>query len=313
MPGQQAAFAVRGAQNEDAAQQIIGRIAAYSKVKREQDYGIDFYCQVREPTGPAAFGVSDLFAMQVKGADDLVYGGKNERGEWKAYEIHWLRTLAVPLYLARVDPSLLTIELFSLGPVWRVLWYTNPFQIRCVTRPATSTPFTLADATQEPVPGNEQTSAHDGTQWTVDLGPPFLRLSSASLNDESFAASVVDCLRMWIHVDRMSLIRFQLRVAIINNIFQWHTNDFSQFPALNRAMFWSSDKGQNISDLAPLAAEVLVNLGANLQWQNDRGAYFLIEALEYLDGIGVVDEMGKGLIDGLKKTRALGKGPKEPS
>ena len=54
---------------------------------------------------------------------------------------------------------------------------------------------------------------------------------------------------------------------------------------------------------------MLVNLGVHLQWQNDQAAYKLIPVLEWLDGEGRLDPIGKGLLDGLRGTQARGVGP----
>jgi hypothetical protein len=311
MPGQQHRIAVSGSKNEDVAQQIIGRIASYSKIPREHDYGIDFYYQVRVPSGPSTYTVNELFALQVKGQGDLLFG-RVEKGTWKSHEIQWLRALAVPLYLVQVDPSLTAIELFSLGPIWRVLWQTQPFQLKCITRAATNVPYDLQEASKEPIPeSNQHAPVHDQHRWTIDLGPPFLRLSNVDMNDPTFHANAIDLLKKWLHLDRKTLLRFQLRVAIIDNIARWHTNDFSPQIVFNRAMFWNSAPGMNVGDLAPVAAEVLVNLGVNLQSQNDSSAYSLIEPLQYLERVGVLDELGKGLLRGLLETRTSGRGPRE--
>ena len=47
----------------------------------------------------------------------------------------------------------------------------------------------------------------------------------------------------------------------------------------------------------------------NLQWQNDQAPYLFIPLLEWIDGQGVVDDMGRGLLSGLRETHARGVGP----
>jgi hypothetical protein len=56
---------------------------------------------------------------------------------------------------------------------------------------------------------------------------------------------------------------------------------------------------------------MLVSLGTHLQWQNDREAYELLPVLEWLDGRGHLDPMGKGLLEGLRRTKERGVGPRE--
>lgn len=309
--GKQAEFAVNGGLNEDLVRLIIGRIAAYAEVPRKHDYGIDAFCQVRVTAGDRAFSVKESFSIQIKGEADLVYGGI-KRGKWQQHEIEWLRTLAVPFYLVRVDPSLTAVEMFSLAPLWHVLWGDGrPFQITCTTRPASDEPVNAPALVSEAVPERSETEGgeHSGKHWKLDLGPPFLRLTNERLNESAFLANAVDCLRRWIHYDRRTILRFQLRLAIVDSLGKWSTNDFSAPHVYSRAMYWNATPGMNLPDLLPLAAEVLMNLGVNLQWQNDRSAYRLIEALDYLDEVKALDSMGQGLVAGLKKTRVAGRDP----
>jgi hypothetical protein len=51
--------------------------------------------------------------------------------------------------------------------------------------------------------------AWDGQQWTVHLGPPFLRLTNDALNDPGFRLRSVAILRTWIAYDRLTMIRYQ--------------------------------------------------------------------------------------------------------
>lgn len=268
---------------------------------------------MRLPQGPRAFTVADLFSLQVKGQQDLLYG-RVRKGKWNSHEIQWLRTLAVPLYLVQVEPTLNAINLYSLGRLWRVLWQDQPFQIKCVTRPPSDESVQPPIHTKEPVAGSREKygSEHSGNRWAVDLGPPFLRLSNSDLNDPEFKRGAIECLLRWLHYDRRTLIRFQLRVAIVDHVQRWSTNEFNSQHVFERAMYWNSAPGMNIADLAQPAAEVLMNLGVNLQWQNNRDAYRLIEALEYLNDIDALDAMGQGLLKGLKETRDQGRGPREP-
>jgi hypothetical protein len=54
---------------------------------------------------------------------------------------------------------------------------------------------------------------------------------------------------------------------------------------------------------------MLVSLGTHLQWQNDRRAYDLLPALKWINGQGLLDSMGRGLIENLERAQANGVGP----
>jgi hypothetical protein len=309
MTGKQAGFAVLGAQNETVACDLIGRLCAPVKVPREHDFGVDFFCQLYTPGGGKSVGVDELFALQVKSeAEELSFGGLRDK-QWREYEITWLRTLAVPLVLGRVNATNAELHLYSLSPIWRVLWQTDhPFKITCQTEPCTSVPYERPD----PIRHDAGESLGDGSMWSVPLGPPFLKLTHASLANSTSATAAANLLRWHLQLERRNLTRFQARVAIHQCLQRWSTDDFSGTFAVSTAMFWSSEEGENLTALADTVAQAVVNLGVNLQWQNDRAAYRFIDAIEWLKDVGALDSLGDALLDGLRTTRAQGLGPSEP-
>lgn len=118
MSGRRHVMDSAGSTYEDCARLFVGRIASLVHAPREKDFGIDFYCQPRVPAGPRTETVAELGSLQVKGGGEgLAYGGLNERGESREYEFTWLRSLATPLYLARVDAGCSAVELFSVWPL----------------------------------------------------------------------------------------------------------------------------------------------------------------------------------------------------
>src|SRR5437773_8314847 len=93
-----------GSAFEDCTRLLVGQIATLVHVPREKDFGIDFYCQPRVAIGPRTETVIELGALQVKGGmEQLTYGGLDQGGNWREYEFTWLRSLAAPLFLVRVE------------------------------------------------------------------------------------------------------------------------------------------------------------------------------------------------------------------
>lgn len=311
MTGKQAKFAVRGAQNEAMASALIGHLCAPSQVPREHDFGIDFFCQLYS-FGAASVTSEDLFSLQVKGSSEAVrYGGTDDDGKWRDYEIRWLQSQALPIFIARVRQHD-QIDIYSLGLVWRVLWQAqNPFEIKCTTEEATSTPYTITEASFEPA--TNANGQGDGSTWAVPLGPPFLRLTHTEVRDQNFVHSARDHLARYVELERVNLIRFMLRTAIHRYPETWATNSFGPITKVHKAMYWSQLPGENIVELMRAVEPALVNLGVHLQWQNDRSAYRLIDVLEWLNGNSHLGAFGRGLLEGLKKTRDAGVDPHEPN
>lgn len=306
MTGRQAKVAVRGGQNENAAAHLINKLAGPIKVPREQDFGIDFFCQLYAHGGARSVYSDELFALQVKGGPDpLRYGGVRD-GEWRPYEIAWLKSVMVPFFLARVHENPTALELYSMGPVWRVLLKSeSPFEIRCVTEPTSSAVMERKEATAQ----QSQQAHGDGVIWSVPLGPPLLNLTDAYLADPSFVANARYVLKQQIAIERRNLLYFFQGVAIHECLAGWATNDFVNQAQYHHFMSWDQTPGKNISALAAVVAPAVVNLGAHLQWQNDWDAYRRIDVLEWLQSKGALDGFGDGLLKGLQATRDLNVGP----
>jgi len=306
MPGKQASFAVAGAQNEVVAEDLIGRLAAPVRVPRQHDFGVDFYCQLYMPNETRSVSVTEVFTLQVKGQSEGLQFGGAQNGEWRDYEVAWLRTLATPHFLARVDAAEPAVELYCLGQIWRVLWQTPaPYEITCTTEAATSQMYQRLDVHYETL---EETLG-DMRRWNAPIGPPFLRLTHADLSNPTRREQARRLLAFLIRVERANLLRFQQRVAVHKGLETWSTNLSSQYILLSEAMFWSSVPGDNLRELGEALTPGVVNLGAHLQWQNDKDAYRLIPILRWLETRGVLDPMGKGLLEGLMTAEARGEGP----
>ncbi len=309
MTGKQANFGVLGAQNEAVAHDLIGRLSAPVKVPREHDFGADYFCQLYTTEGTASVGTDQLFALQVKGmSEELSLGGL--RGEtWFEHEVAWLRTLAVPLVSGRVDSAAAELHLYSLGPIWRVLWKTpTPFRIRCSTEPPTPVNYVRPD----PVGKGADHDYGDRQTWHVPLGPPLLRLTHASLADQAKRSSASDLLRWHVQLERRNLLRYQLSIAVHECLSTWSTDNETGKLGVHKEMSWSPVPGDNIGPLASTLGPAIANLAVNLQWQNNHAAYRFVDALEWLNEVGALDAAGRGLLEGLLTTRSQGLGPSEP-
>ena len=134
MPGRQQNRAIYGDQNEKVFASIIARLLSVVPVPRPGDFGVDAYCHVLHPLNPSSVTAHGAFGVQIRGHsyDSLSFGGLDDEGtEWKWYEIEWLRSVAVPLYLARVSADYLRVDFHALWSVWLVLGGSpNPYRIR---------------------------------------------------------------------------------------------------------------------------------------------------------------------------------------
>jgi hypothetical protein len=283
------------------------KIAAMTPVPQEQDFGNDYFCEPRVSLTSTTETVSSLCLIQVKGGcATLTYGGLDRKKEWMRYELDWLISLAAPLFLAHVDRNCTYVDLYSLWQMWWIFMQAGmPYQIICRHQPASEKPYDWKKPTDEEKP--EGKGNGDGKMWTVELGPPFLRLTAMNLRDSEFSTRAAAILNWWSQWDRITLLRLHQGVRVLNAPMKWSTNSMGF--AAGTLMAWNWQPGVNLQPLLQAFVPVLVNLGVHLQWQDNMDAYKLIPILQWMNKSGQLDELGKGLLKGLRETKAAGESP----
>lgn len=297
MPGRQRDVSINGKKNQVTAEQLLTHVASLTLIPREEDYGLDFYCapRIEENRNASTFG---LAGIQVKGmTGDLSFGGIDKEGRWKEYEITWLKTLSFPYLLARVDRAVPAVDLYSFWPVWNLFWlHGDPFKIVCKTLPASPTSYSY----QEPVSEASKDVGGDRQVWSVQLGPPFLRIEHSHLADAAFLRSAAKLLIQQCARDLRVIINWLQRVAIVDAKLPWFTNDFGATYTAAQFAYWNDGPGANVGELLSALEPIVTVLGANLQAQKDPARAALVPVLELLRARGLLKTIGGGLLDGLK-------------
>jgi len=310
MPGRRHVMDGIGRRYEKAVDTLMSPLASMVSVPREEDFGIDFYCQPKISIGARVETVTELAAIQVKGGDEtLSYGGVDERGDWRKHEFAWLTSLAVPLYLAQVSRDCRIVELFSLAPLWRLFIGQNlyPFEVTFSTQPASK----ANGWTEMPPTRRPGENWGDGQRSTLDLGPPILGLSVDDPNDDDFRRNMVKVLRTWIGQDRLNQMRFLQSIPALAAFTGWRTSSIEGMGS-RVWQYWSAEPGANLERLCQTAEPLLVNLGIHLKSQNDHGAYAFIPILKWLSERHQLGGIGAGLLEQLVRTHGKGLGPAEP-
>lgn len=290
-----------GESYEVFAESILNRFATLTRIGAKQDYGTDMYCHPRIDTGSRTETVTELCMLQVNGGSaSLQYGGRDKHGIWKIREFDWLKSLWAPIYLVQVDGEYREANIYSLWPIWWVLWQSPvPFKITFLTREATTTPHDCVHPTSKPSSSDEGDG--DGQIWTIDLGPPILQLTHQRLNDDSFRTQAVEIFRHWIRVDRQIVARFHTGISFIEAVYGWITN---QMPGARMEwLMMNSTPGANIESLARALTPAVLGLGAHLQHQDNCEAFRLIPVLEWLEANRYGNLLTGGLLEKLSRAK----------
>ena len=296
MPGRRAKFTSTGDQYENSTVAILGEILSLVHVPWQRDYGVDFYCSVRLSSGTAAQTTRDLFALQVGGPEKKVTYGGFSKGKSLFYQIEWLKSFTIPFFYGRVSTDRQRIDLYSMSPVWRVFFRSpDPFKITCVLQDATDELFTIEEAEAK----RTKQAIADGNSWQVNLGPPILSRSQTELQKPEIADQAVALLRDWLQLDWTTIIRFQTGIAVTEFFMSWSTNSAANLKS--QRMYWSPVPGANVRGIAEAVQPALVNLGANLQYQDDIAAFTLVPLLDWLKEQGILSPFGRGLLGQLRQ------------
>lgn len=307
MPGRRLELDSIGESYEVFAESALSRIATLTRIGTKQDFGTDIYCQPRINVGARAETVTELCLLQVKGGSSpLEYGGLDKNGEWKGHEFEWIKNLWAPLYLATVDADYERVDLFSSWPIWWVLWQCGtPFKIKCTWQQPGNSTYEFSNPTNEQAIGHATNG--DGRIWTVDLGPPILRLTHKTLNDDSLRDQAVEIFRYWIQADRQTVARFHSGIPLIESVFRWKTNQMPD--ARQELLAMDARPGMNIEWLARALVPPLLGLGAHLQHQGNREAFRLIPVLEWVESNGYGNLITPGLLENLSRAHREGVSP----
>lgn len=109
---------------EYLAQYILSKIGIATPVQRQADIGIDFHCALaRKTDNRKFFTYHSSFAVQV-GTTRKRFRYGTKRGKrvknptFKPYELDWLFSQKIPLFVGVVDQKKLEMSLYSTGPMW---------------------------------------------------------------------------------------------------------------------------------------------------------------------------------------------------
>lgn len=247
MPGARPYGFRSGDRGELLAELILSSLAFTTRVARQDDVGIDLLCVMARREG-RLLAAGSAFSVQVKSpSQEFVYE--------KPHEIAWIKAQENPLFLCRVHPETLSVELFS---TWNML---NAF---------------LAEAAEkivlEPGGPNDCFSRYrmEGTVQCVPLGRPILRVTASDAADEAIVSSFGAILDEWVRIDRENIVRREAGMYWVAGPLEYETN---QMPALSRAeaVFWNAkNREKATANFLRTATELRLTLHKALDTDSER-------------------------------------------
>ena len=277
MPGLQLASFWEGNRAQLFATHILSSVAAVVPVPVPMDFGFDLLCTLTRRDRNSLFA-GRAFGVQVKskGDPEIGYGGLNDRGDSKGYEINWLYGQDQPLLVCIVDLKAWTVNLYSTQYMWWVPWQKGtPGQVVLVPELPLED-FTDAEGRSmtdryrsEPLPlARDGTRVEDGFSYRVPLGHPIISVSVVHQEVQAHRDQLRECLNRWLALDYRNIIHYRLKVPYVEEWIRWVTNEPPEPPGA----FWhfsNPTPEYNIStvlrSISPAIASLLHNLSCQQQ------------------------------------------------
>lgn len=219
MTGKQANVTRRGAIHEDDAKAILRRLSSVIPVPRQDDYGIDFYCQEYSNETTTSHESQGIFGIQIKSSlDEYELGGLDRKGTWKEYDLSWYRSLSIPYFLGIIGDDGNQLAIYSL------------ISTKCVYHKATEKPFKIQFKSECKTKTNcrfeEPVSDGSGNivRWICNLGLPIIQLHRSQLSDSDLVENCRDVLSKWIEIDRINAVFLSFGLQRVVSYNAWSPN-----------------------------------------------------------------------------------------
>jgi hypothetical protein len=274
MPGLHWATFWEGNRAELFATYILSSVAAVVPVPRTADYGLDLLCTLTRRDNRALYA-GKAFGVQVKSVSnpEIKYGGINNKGNWKDYEINWLFGQEQPILLCIVNLKEWRVRLYSTMRMWWLRWMKgSPGEVVLVPDFALEDYKDQTEENRYPfsplaniIPDQ---SYGDGYSYRVPLGKPIVDIFLKEQEAEVYRDKLHECLNRWIELEYRNITHRRMNIPYSEEWMGWETN---VPPELSARIwhYWNSTADENVPtvllSIAPAISSLLINLKAQNQ------------------------------------------------
>jgi Domain of unknown function (DUF4365) len=202
-----------GDRSELLVEQLLAAFSFTSRVPRQEDFGLDFFCSLTRQEGQF-LKAGPFFAVQAKSTDDdIVYA--------KPHELEWIRNQENPLLICVADRNSLAMDIYS---TWNLLcgvlngWRGQRPATRIVLRPG------VAHHMWPWVEDND-----DGSQ-EIRLGKPIARVTDAEIFDETRMELLANTIGQWVALDRVNIVNRHANMHWVQAPLAYETNQCPPSP-----------------------------------------------------------------------------------
>lgn len=305
MPGLQLASFWEGNRAQLFATYVLSSVAAVVPVPVPMDFGHDLLCTLTRRDRHALFaGLGFGVQVKSKSEPEIRYGGLNERGVWKKYEVDWLYDQHQSFVVCVVDLKEWTVNLYSTQFMWWVPWQKGtPGEVVLVPDLSLDS-FTVAEGGSNdnryrsaPLPNaSDGSRPGDGFSYRVPLGNPIISVSVKEQEAAQFRDRVRSCLERWVGLDYRNLTHWRLKVPYVEEWVAWITNE-PPVPPGKLWHFFNPAPDQNIKEILSSISPAIASLMHNLNHQKQFDKLKRVKPLAALiDTYGLLDGTAKDFV-----------------
>jgi hypothetical protein len=260
-----------GDRSEYLATYFLSCIGLVNQTLRQEDIGIDFYCQLSDnEAGVLTFG--SPFLLQIKSNYSPILYGKKQSDKWTRTNIDWLFRIELPFFIGIIDKSEMKLSIYNTSTL-HFLYYEEylmgniPSQVE----------FTLNKYDEElligrkekyPIQNWESPLKGDGFKHQANLGNPIITLTNDELDQKDLLKSKKDILRKIIKVEQKNIIYKNLKLYH----FRWVRKNTSNDVKLLAWMYYGLSKQKDEHVLHNLYEELgpsIISLAMCLKANNE--------------------------------------------
>jgi hypothetical protein len=244
----------QGARYEYAATLCLSSFSAVVQVPRPEDYGYDHICTLIEIEQKLRYPRKS-FGVQVKplSLNNLIYGEKNDKGEYCAWETKWLFERDFPLLFVTVNLEPFCFRLYSTWNIWHAYWMSPQNYNRQVNLLFNQKPPNTDDTRWKSYPKEADSFSYN--ECDVYVGDPIVELNCISPT-KPILDQIVETVGFWLDLDWTNLQYRKLGIPFMYTVKEWKTN---VIPTISNSSwtFWNKPQGTRDNLLRTLAPMVI--------------------------------------------------------
>ena len=219
MSGKIVSFARKGSLAERIADLWLSMIGVCTPVRREDDYGVDFHCELGDEHEGNYVSFHSPFILQVKTSlDGGVRYGERQPGKWKHESVAWLFQNKIPFFIGVVDVPTLEFRIYDTTGLWQVYNHAGNWASQILLVARDHPDGEMRDNVERAPLEDWEDGKGDGYRYVVDLGNPVLVFSWGEVENEGKMKLKKGHLTNLIHLEQKNITGRDLGMRVFTEV-----------------------------------------------------------------------------------------------